>query len=67
MFITNNRALFHLLGKENFVKHQKSQNIMKMIEYCFEYVTKKYETLTISLHMKICIKIEIKITCKNKT
>ena len=38
-----------------------------MIEYCFEYVTKRYETLTIILHMKIYIKIEIRITCKNKT
>ena len=38
-----------------------------MIKYCSEYVTKKYETLTISLHMKIYIKIEIRITCKNKT
>ena len=31
MFISNNRALFYLWGKENLVKQQKSQNIIKMV------------------------------------
>ena len=33
MFVSNNRASFHLWGKENLVKNQnqESQNIMKMI------------------------------------
>ena len=40
---------------------------MKMIEYCFEYVVKKHETLTINSQMKIYIKIESRIIFKNKT
>ena len=31
IFISNNHASFHLRGRANLVKHQKSQNIMKMI------------------------------------
>ena len=31
MFISNNHALFHLWRKENLLKHQKSQNIMKVV------------------------------------
>ena len=31
IFISNNHTSIHLWGKENMVKHQTSQNIMKMI------------------------------------
>ena len=31
MFVSNNHALFHLRWKENLIKHQRSQDIIKMI------------------------------------
>ena len=31
MFLSNNHALFHLRWKENLIKHQRSQDVIKMI------------------------------------
>ena len=45
MFINNNRAYSHMWPKEKFVKHQKSQNIMKVI-FCKKIVLLVMSLLT---------------------
>ena len=63
MFTSNNRASFHLWGKENFVKHQ---NIMKMIVY--KLYTKNVEikqwiilSMVLSVMMKKLLRMSISL------
>ena len=54
MFITNNKASFHLWWEENLLKHQKISNIMTMIVGPrLSTVSIPYLTVLIFLHVNI--------------